>query len=67
WTDWLQQSSDNINQALNSVAKLQDYHAADTGAPDQALLAQFREYANGFADSLAAWPAIRQAASELEI
>jgi hypothetical protein len=67
WNAWLRESVENLNQALNSVAKLQDYKGVDPTTPDEDALNQFREYANGFADSLAAWPAIRQAAAELEI
>ncbi|MEH6607763.1 MAG: hypothetical protein V7696_00225 [Halioglobus sp.] len=66
WNAWLQQSAENLNQALNSVAKLQDYTGVDPATPDEEALRQFRQYANGLADSLAAWPAIRQAAAELE-
>ena len=67
WSAWLQESAENLNQALNSVAKLQDYKGVDPTTPDEEALNQFRQYANGFADSLAAWPAIREAAAELEI
>ena len=66
WKAWLRQSAENLNQALNSVAKLQDYTGVDPATPDEEALRQFRQYANGLADSLAAWPAIRQAAAELE-
>ena len=67
WNAWLRKSAENLNQALNSVAKLQDYTGVDPTTPDEEALNHFRQYANGFADSLAAWPAIRQAAAELEI
>ncbi len=62
WLDWLQKTAENFNTTLASVARLQDYSGVEDSATDEAILGQFRAYASGFADALAAWPAMREAA-----
>ena len=62
WQGWLQQSATNVNQAMQQPATVTDMPHLPEGQTVEALLAQFRNYAAGYAGALGAWGGIRNAA-----
>jgi hypothetical protein len=62
WQGYLEESLESVTGALQSVARLTDIADIPDDLEPQAILEQFRVYANDFAAALAAWPAIRETA-----
>lgn len=67
WQGWLQDSADNLNQALQTAAQIQDMPNLPRDQDTAQLLAQFRKHAAGFGLALASWVAVREAASAISV
>jgi hypothetical protein len=65
WQAYLQQSSANVSEAMQTVAKLEDIPALPAGYDAQTALDDLRNYANEFAFALSQWIYIRRAAKRI--
>ena len=65
WQNHLQQSLNNIAEAMNASARLEDIPGIPDSYQAQAILDEFRAYTSEFATALEAWPAIRRAARSI--
>lgn len=65
WTAWLQQSLNNVSQSMGQPAAADSFAGNKAALSEEALLADFRRYAGGFAKALQAWPAMRKASRRL--
>ena len=62
WQAWLQQGIANLNGAMQTVASPLNTPGLPGSDDEQAICAEFREYANGFANALQNWASLRGAA-----
>ena len=65
WQTYLQQSVENISQAMQTVANLKDIPGIPDSYEEQGILEEFRAHSSELAASLTAWPAIREAAAAI--
>lgn len=62
WQSWLQESANNLNQAMQSVAEVRDLPNLPENMDNAQVLDQFRSLAAGFGSALGAWTNLREAA-----
>ncbi len=62
WQAWLQQGIANLNGAMQTVASPLNTPGLPGSYDEQAICAEFRDYANGFANALQNWASLRGAA-----
>ena len=65
WQSWLQDSANNVSQAMQTVAEIKDMSNLPEGKDNAQLLNQFRSLAADFGEALASWVALRKAAREI--
>jgi hypothetical protein len=65
WQGYLEESLESVTESLQSVAGLKDIPHIHADLEPQAILKEFRTYANDFAMALDSWPAIREAADNI--
>lgn len=66
WQDWLQQSANNIAQAMQAPANVADFPGLPDSMPADDALAMLRQLCAGYASALSTWEELRNVAQKTE-